>query len=82
MAELVTSNAERIQRELASRGIGFQRWPARAELPAGASQEQILAAYSHEIARVQADGGYPTVDAIRLAPDHPDRHALRQTFLA
>ncbi|MFN4864821.1 MAG: 1,2-dihydroxy-3-keto-5-methylthiopentene dioxygenase [Cyanobium sp.] len=82
VAELVTSNAERIQRELASRGIGFQRWPARAELPAGASQEQILAAYSHEIARVQADGGYPTVDAIRLAPDHPDRHALRQTFLA
>ncbi|MFM7755106.1 MAG: 1,2-dihydroxy-3-keto-5-methylthiopentene dioxygenase [Cyanobium sp.] len=82
VAELVTSDAERIQRELASRGIGFQRWPARAELPAGASQEQILAAYSSEIAEVQAGGGYPTVDAIRLAADHPDRHALRQTFLA
>ena len=81
-AELITSDAERIQRELASRGIRFQRWPARAELPAGASQEQILAAYSSEIAEEQADGGYPTVDAIRLAPAHPDRHVLRQKFLA
>ena len=81
-AELITSDAERIQGELASRGIRFQRWPARAALPAGAGPEQILAAYSSEIARVQAGGTYPTVDAIRLAPDHPDREALRQKFLA
>jgi 1,2-dihydroxy-3-keto-5-methylthiopentene dioxygenase len=81
-AELITSDAERIQQELASRGIRFQRWPARAELPAGASPEQILAAYSSEIARVQAGGAYPTVDAIRLAPNHPDRDVLRQKFLA
>ena len=81
-AELITSDAERIQGELASRGIRFQRWPAHAELPAGAGPEQILAAYSSEIARVQAGGTYPTVDAIRLAPDHPVRDALRQKFLA
>jgi len=81
-AELITSDTERIQQELASRGIRFQRWPARAELPADASPEQILAAYSSEIAEVQAGGAYPTVDAIRLAADHPDRDALRQKFLA
>jgi 1,2-dihydroxy-3-keto-5-methylthiopentene dioxygenase len=81
-AELITSDAEQIQQELASRGIRFLRWPARAELPAGAGPDQILAAYSSEIARVQAGGTYPTVDAIRLAPDHPDREALRQKFLA
>jgi 1,2-dihydroxy-3-keto-5-methylthiopentene dioxygenase len=81
-AELITSDAERIEGELASRGIRFQRWPAHAELPAGAGPEQILAAYNSEIARVQAGGNYPTVDAIRLAPDHPDREALRQKFLA
>jgi 1,2-dihydroxy-3-keto-5-methylthiopentene dioxygenase len=82
VAELITSDAERIQQELASRGIRFQRWPARAALLDGASPEQILDAYSSEIARVQADGAYPTVDAIRLAPSHPDREALRQKFLA
>jgi len=31
---------------------------------------------------VQASGTYPTVDAIRLTPDHPDRQALREKFLA
>ena len=31
---------------------------------------------------LQASGRYPTVDAIRLMPDHPDRERLRQTFLA
>lgn len=71
-----------IAAELAARGIGFERWPARAELPPAAAPEQILAAYAPEIARVQASGTYPTVDAIRLTPEHPDRAALRQKFLA
>ena len=71
-----------IAAELAQRGIGFERWPARAQLPAHAEAEQILAAYAADIAQVQARGTYPTVDAIRLTPDHPDRQALRQKFLA
>ena len=41
-----------------------------------------LAAYAAEIARVQAGGRYATVDAIRMTPDHPEREALRQRFLA
>ena len=79
---LACTDAALIAAELAERGIGYERWPARAELPAGAAPEQILAAYAPEIARVQASGTYPTVDAIRLTPDHPDRQALRQKFLA
>ena len=71
-----------INAALAERGIGFERWPARAALPEGASAEQILAAYAPEIARVQSRGSYPTVDAIRLTPDHPDREVLRRKFLA
>ena len=42
-----------ITSELAQRGIGFERWPARAELPAGAGPEQVLAylaRYTHRIA--------------------------------
>jgi len=68
--------------ELAARGIGFERWPARVELADGATPEEILAAYASEISQVQATGNYPTVDAIRLTPDHPDREALRRKFLA
>ncbi|MGC5198008.1 1,2-dihydroxy-3-keto-5-methylthiopentene dioxygenase, partial [Aphanothece microscopica] len=68
--------------ELGRRGIRFERWPARASLPAAADQARILAAYAPEVAQVQAGGSYPTVDAIRLTPDHPERQALRQKFLA
>jgi len=71
-----------IQAALEERGIGFERWPARLELAGNATPEAILSAYAPEIARVQATGRYPTVDAIRLTPDHPDRATLRQKFLA
>ena len=79
---LRTSDPERIQEELAERGISFTRWQARATLAPDADQAAILAAYGPEIARVQGQGGYATVDAIRMAPNHPDRAALRQKFLA
>jgi 1,2-dihydroxy-3-keto-5-methylthiopentene dioxygenase len=81
-AVLRTSDPERIQQELAQRGIAFSRWPARAQLAPDADQAAILAAFGPEIARVQQQGGYGTVDAIRMTPDHPDRVALRQKFLA
>jgi 1,2-dihydroxy-3-keto-5-methylthiopentene dioxygenase len=77
-----TSEPDQIQALLADHGIGFQRWPARQSLAADATSEQILEAYGAEIRQVQASGGYPTVDAIRLTPEHPDRQALRQKFLS
>ena len=79
---LTSNDATLISTELARRGIGFERWPARATLPATANAEQVLAAYAPEIARVQARGTYPTVDAIRMTPEHPDRAALREKFLS
>jgi 1,2-dihydroxy-3-keto-5-methylthiopentene dioxygenase len=81
-AGLRSSDGQAIQRELAKRGIAFQRWEAQAVLPTEASPEQILEAYAEQVARVQAGGAYPTVDAIRMTPGHPDREALRQKFLA
>jgi len=82
LPDVLTSDAELIQQELAKRGLRFERWPARAQLPSGADKATVLRAYAAEIAKVQGAGGYATVDAIRLSPDHPDRVALRQKFLA
>ncbi|MEB3264120.1 MAG: cupin domain-containing protein [Synechococcus sp.] len=79
---LRSSDAELIARELGARGVRFERWATPVALAADADQEAILAAYSGEIARVKAEGGYRTVDAIRLGPDHPDREALRAKFLS
>jgi 1,2-dihydroxy-3-keto-5-methylthiopentene dioxygenase len=79
---LRSSDPTEIGAALAARGIGFERWPAATALAADASAEEILAAYAPEIERVQGRGTYPTVDAIRLTPDHPDRQMLRRKFLA
>ncbi len=81
-ATLVSRDFTVIAQELAQRGVVLQRWPARVALAEGADQAEILAAYAAEIARVQESGGYATVDAIRMTPDHPERQALRQKFLA
>ena len=79
---LVTETPAEIQVELAQRGIGFEQWPALQELPLEADQALILNAYANDIARVKRHGGYATVDAIRMTPDHPERVALRSKFLA
>jgi 1,2-dihydroxy-3-keto-5-methylthiopentene dioxygenase len=79
---LVSDDLACIIHELEARGVALQRWPARADLAPDASQGAILAAYGEEIARVQAGGRYPCVDAIRITPDHPDREVLRRKFLA
>ncbi|MCT0225982.1 acireductone dioxygenase [Synechococcus sp. CS-1328] len=81
MPELVTGDERMIQRALAERGIRFERWPAAQDLPDQADEAEILSRYAAEIARVQQGGAYPTVDAIRITPDHPDRESLRQKFL-
>jgi 1,2-dihydroxy-3-keto-5-methylthiopentene dioxygenase len=79
---LQSQDADQIGAALAQRGIGFERWPARQALAADATPEHILETYANEVALVQASGNYPTVDAIRMTPEHPDRVALREKFLA
>ena len=79
---LESHDADRIRAELGLRGIRFEQWAASQELEAAADQNDILNAYREEVKRIQDEGGYATVDAIRMTPDHPDRDALRQKFLS
>ena len=80
--QLETEDAEVIAAALQQRGLGYERWAVKPDLPAEADSAAVLEAYAEEISRVQARGAYPTVDAIRLGPGHPDRVALRQKFLS
>lgn len=75
------ADAETIATHLHAIGVMFERWPTR-DLPSGARQEDILAAYAPEIDRLKAEGGYRSVDALSVAPTHPDRAALRTKFLS
>jgi 1,2-dihydroxy-3-keto-5-methylthiopentene dioxygenase len=77
-----TRDADEIARTLANIGVRFERWNASIELAEDAGQEAVLAAYAHEVERLMREGGYRTVDVVRVKPDHPDRVAMRQKFFA
>lgn len=65
---LDTTQVEEITNRLAEVGVHFEQWTASAELPAGASSEDVLAAYADDVERLRADG-FTTVDVARLVPD-------------
>lgn len=79
--DIVTSDPTEIAKLLNAVGVRFERWEASAELAKDASPEQILAAYKGEIDRLAAEAGYQTIDVIRIAPDNPNKEALRTKFL-
>ncbi len=65
---------------LAAIGIDYERWESPADLPADASAEQILSAYSAQIERLKARGGYVTADVIDVSPDTPGLDAMLSRF--
>jgi len=71
-----------ISRELACIGVRFEQWAATQPVVPGASQDQVIAAYRHDIDRLMQEKGYQAVDVISLKPDHPDRETLRKKFLS
>jgi 1,2-dihydroxy-3-keto-5-methylthiopentene dioxygenase len=79
---LDTHDGGAITDALAAIGVRFERWPANVALARDAADADVTAAYATEITRLSAAGGYRSVDVIRLAPDHPDRAALRGKFLS
>ncbi|MGC8121474.1 1,2-dihydroxy-3-keto-5-methylthiopentene dioxygenase [Marinobacter sp. VGCF2001] len=79
-AQTVVTDPELIRRTLAEQGVHFDRWTTR-DLPAEASQEDILQAYADEVATLKQDWGFATADVVSLTADHPEKDALRQKFL-
>jgi 1,2-dihydroxy-3-keto-5-methylthiopentene dioxygenase len=73
---LATEDGDVIASTLRTIGVRFERWPTRAH------GDDVLAAYAPEIAELKAEGGYQTVDVVRVTPDHPDRAAIRTKFLS
>ncbi|MDO6443984.1 acireductone dioxygenase [Marinobacter sp. 2_MG-2023] len=79
-AGTVTSDAVEIGQLLNNVGVRFERWPTQ-DLPADASPEQILEAYSEEVAKLKAESGFQTADVVSLNPGNPQKEAFRQKFL-
>ncbi len=75
-------DADQIASALAGAGIRFERWPTHEAIAAGAEQAVVLDAYAQEIERLSTAEGYQAADVVSMDPDHPEKGAMRQKFLA
>ena len=78
----VQNEHQLIAASLAELGVRFERWEANAPLAADADQEAVLEAYAVDVARLNAQYGFQSVDVVALGPDHPQKAEMRQKFLA
>ncbi|HVK24727.1 MAG TPA: cupin domain-containing protein [Actinokineospora sp.] len=84
---LRTRDLTEIAAQLAPFNITLAQWDT-VPLAADAGQDEVLAAYRDEVARVSAEGPYPLVDVVRLVPNDADPEwqakadGARQKFLA
>lgn len=62
-------------------GVRFERWQAAEPVRPGDPPETVMAAYRADIDRLVAEYGFNSVDVVSIAPDHPQREAMRAKFL-
>lgn len=63
-----TADPVEIASALARIGVRYEQWPVRADIPADADSDTILAAYRAEIDRLIGQDGFSTVDVAALHP--------------
>ena len=68
------------RRYLAGLGIDYERWEPSQPVAENAPEEEILDAYSEEIERLKASGGYVTADVIDVNPSTPGLDAMLNKF--
>lgn len=80
--EAVHTSAAEIRDVLASFGARFERVTALVELPPGASNDDVLAAYRPFIEQEKAGHGYTTADVVRIVRGTPNTAPARAKFLS
>ena len=78
---LSTSDHAEMAVELKKIGVAFEQWQANAPVAPGDAPEKIMDAYRADIDRLVAENGFKTVDVVSIAPDNPQRDAMRAKFL-
>jgi 1,2-dihydroxy-3-keto-5-methylthiopentene dioxygenase len=74
------SEFEAVRSYLAGIGIDLEHWEPAHAVPADASGAEVLAAYSKEIDRLKALGGYVTADVIDVSPATPGLEVMLNKF--
>ena len=65
---------------LAGVGIDYEKWAPSHPIAADAPPEEILRAYTDEIEKLKAKGGYVTADVIDVNPQTPGLEAMLAKF--
>lgn len=71
----------RIAAQLEAIGVAFEQWSANKAVRSGDSPDAVMDAYRADIDRLVATRGFKSIDVVSIAPDHPDREAMRAKFL-
>jgi 1,2-dihydroxy-3-keto-5-methylthiopentene dioxygenase len=78
--EKTITDREAIAAYLNGCGIDYEQWAPAHLVAVDASAEQILEAYSGEIKKLKARGGYVTADVIDISPDTPGLDEMLRKF--
>jgi 1,2-dihydroxy-3-keto-5-methylthiopentene dioxygenase len=77
---LTLRDASEIADYLSQIGIDYEIWQANREVSPDADEAEILSAYSDEIERLKAIGGYVTADVINIVPTTPNLDVMLDKF--
>jgi 1,2-dihydroxy-3-keto-5-methylthiopentene dioxygenase len=77
-----SADPDEIAQKLAGIDVRFERWVAERELDDSLSQQEVIDAYRSSVDRLVDQFGFKSIDVVSLYPEHPDKKAFRQKFLA
>jgi len=78
---IATTDHRDIAAELAKIRVDFEQWQAAKPIVPGDPPDSIIEAYRADIDRINAERGFTTIDVVSIAPDNPNRDAMRAKFL-
>ena len=76
-----TEDLATIASRLRGIGVRFEQWQAAQPVLPGATPDEVMAAYRADIDKLVAENGFKTVDVVSIAPDNPNKDAMRAKFL-
>ena len=62
-------------------GVRFEQWQATQPVMPGATPDEVMAVYRADLDQLVAENGFKSVDVVSIAPDHPNKDAMRAKFL-
>lgn len=74
------ANEDQIVSYLSAIGIDYERWANLKQVPADATDKEILDGYADEIEALKQKGGYVTADVINIVPTTPGLDAMLNKF--